>query len=247
MRNCGYKAKMQISFKDICVERSGHHAVNKADGSFMAGCWNGIIGANGSGKTSLLRALAGRLPLAAGHLWIDGKDVTNQRIWRAQNIGFSPDIAALPKSLSGRHYFGLVQQSAQKNADAQALALLKQALDFASFVDDPIGSLSSGMKQRLALYSAFMTGDRIVFLDEPFNWLDPVCAFETKKALRTLVTKYHYTLVTALHEMSVLALVCDHGLIMHSGSVVSTLSTQALRQGAQDIAQFEADLIARLR
>ena len=244
--NCGFKSKMEITFDRIAIRRNGNVVVNNASGSFAAGSWTGLIGANGSGKTSLLRAISGRLPVAEGCIEINGVDVTLERISRAIAIGFAPEISALSGGLTGRQYLGLVQHKLGAT-DRAVLTDLAGALAFEQFIDRPIASLSAGMRQRLAIYSAFIAGTQIIFLDEPFNWLDPVCAFETKKAIRSLVVEHSFTVVAALHEISALTLYCDSGLVMSAGTIVHSMSADELRNGSKDIATFESSIISHLR
>ncbi|HSI16360.1 MAG TPA: ATP-binding cassette domain-containing protein, partial [Sphingomonas sp.] len=82
--------------------------MEKVDLIAPAGTWFGLIGANGSGKTSLLRALAGRLPFAAGTCLIDGADVSENRMARAKCFGFAPPADRLPDALRIRDLFELV-------------------------------------------------------------------------------------------------------------------------------------------
>jgi ABC-type multidrug transport system ATPase subunit len=238
---------MDVEFRALEVERGGIRAVAAATGRLPHNCWTGLIGANGSGKTSLLRALAGRLPLAAGRIESDGEDRTAARPWRAAAIGFAPDVSALPGGLTGRQYLGLVRRTPAAGGGEARLARLAAALGFAPFADRPIAALSAGMRQRIAIFSAFADGAETVILDEPFNWLDPVCAFETREALRALIDGGQLTLVTALHEPSTLTVYCDGGLLMSEGRLIRELPREELRAGARDIAGFEASIIAKLR
>ena len=110
----------------------------------------------------------------------------------------------MPASLSGRELFAILAAEIPGEAEADPLHPLRRALDFDPFLDRRIGALSAGMRQRLAIFAAFLGRPRAVILDEPFNWLDPICAFDTKEALKALVVGEQLTLVTALHETATL-------------------------------------------
>lgn len=86
----------------VTVERSGQTVVHGVDLTVARGSWFGLIGANGSGKTSLLRALAGRLPFAGGSCRMDGKEMATDRAARAMRFGFSPPADKLPNALRAR-------------------------------------------------------------------------------------------------------------------------------------------------
>ncbi len=237
---------MRLEIQDLRLFRGATPAVDGVSLVLEPGLWTGVIGANGSGKTSLLRAVAGRLEVQGGKIFADGEDRTGDRAWRAAHIGFAPDIAALPPSLAGTELFSIVAPGWDRVADSTGLGRLRQALDFDRFVEHRIGTFSAGMKQRLAIYLAFLNGPRAVILDEPFNWLDPVCAYDTKTALAGLAAE-GLTLATALHETSTLVGFCNDGLLLREGRVGRRLDRAALEAGRRDYPAFEAEMIRRLR
>jgi ABC-type multidrug transport system ATPase subunit len=238
---------MRIEICDLVVLRGGHRAVDRVSFAIEGGGWTGLVGANGSGKTSLLRAVAGRLDCAEGKILLDGADRTADRGWRAGAIGFAPDALALPESLSGRELFAILGGEATGLEPADPLAPLRRALAFESFFDQRIFTLSAGMRQRLAIFTAFLARPRAVLLDEPFNWLDPICAFDTKQALGGLVAVEGLTLVTALHDMTSLVQHCDAGLLLSEGRIPRRLGPGEMAAGRRDYAAFEAEMIAGLR
>lgn len=238
---------MRIEVRDLVVLRGEHRAVDGVCFALESAGWTGLVGANGSGKTSLLRAIAGRLEAGAGAILLDGTDVTADRAGRAAAIGFAPDPAALPESLTGRELFAILDGEEVGLAPSDPLAPLRRALAFDGFFDRRIFTLSAGMRQRLALFCAFLARPRGVFLDEPFNWLDPICAFDTRHALATLVAAEDLTLVTALHDMTSLVQHCSAGLLLADGRIRRRLDAAELAAGRQDYAAFEAEMIVGLR
>jgi ABC-2 type transport system ATP-binding protein len=237
---------MRIELRDLVVRRGGTAAVNAVSFAAPAACWTGIVGANGSGKTSLLRGLAGRLETHGGAILVDGVDRTGDRAWRAGHFGFAPELAALPASLTGAELFSIVAPEWQQAVRAGGLSGLRDALAFDGFLGARIGALSAGMRQRLAIFCAFLRAPAAVILDEPFNWLDPVCAYDTRAALRRLADE-GLTLWTALHETATLVGFCDAGLLLSEGRVGRRLDGPDLERGRQNYGAFEADMIAVLR
>lgn len=226
------------------IERGGTLVVDGVDIAVEAGCWLGVIGANGSGKTSLLRALSGRLPIAAGRLEIDGCDVAADRAARAERIGFAPPIETLPAALRARDVLALAGGDLATALDR--LGPLREALAIDDLVDRVIGTCSAGMRQRIAIACAFACGRNAVMLDEPFNWLDPVAAYDVRKALRSMVDK-GMLLVTALHDLATMVAACDRGLLLSAGRVALAIDETALADARGDPAAFERRMIAALR
>lgn len=238
---------MEVEVRELLVERGATRAVDGVSVRIEGGRWTGLVGANGSGKTSFLRALGGRGEAAGGAILVDGVDRTGDRAWRARSFGFAPDASALPESLTGRELFSIAATGQTAQEPNGCVDALRRALAFDAFLDRRIGSLSAGMRQRLAIFCAFLNRPRLVILDEPFNWLDPVCAFDTRVALRALVNREAITLVTALHDTATLLHHCDTGLLLSAGRVARRLSADDLRRGAGDYARFETELIGALR
>lgn len=233
-----------ISIADLAINRGGQQIVRDVCAAIKPASWFGVIGANGSGKTTLLRAIAGRLPIAQGSCAIFGSDFAQDRGSRAQAIGFAPPIEHFPASLRLRQLLELAGDpldiQLERNRD------LWNALGLAELLDIPAGECSSGMRQRAAIALAFARPCRIVILDEPFNWLDPVAAFDVRAVLADMVTE-GLALVTALHDLTTLCGFCDSGIVMVKGRVSLTLDTAMLRAGRDDAARFESDLVKALR
>jgi ABC-2 type transport system ATP-binding protein len=230
----------------MCVDRGGRYVVTDLSYANDGPGWIGLIGANGSGKTTLLRAFAGRLPIRSGRIALGGVDRTADRAARAALVGFAIDSAMLPDDLTPLQLFAISAES-KHAVDSPALQGLRAALNIEGFIDWTCGSLSAGMRQRVALLAAFLDLPGIVILDEPFNWLDPLTAYDTKRALRALVMAESMTLITALHDVSTLTAYCSRGILMSAGRIALALEEAELRAGLADPFAFEARVVDRLR
>ena len=237
---------LPLTIESLAVERGGVPVVADFSWKVEGPCWIGIVGANGSGKTTLLRALAGRLPARARRILAAGADVTANRAARAEMIGFAVDGAMLPSDLTPREIFAI---SARRRdaVDDPALAGLRRALDVEDILDRKCGRLSAGMGQRVALLAAFLDLPAIVILDEPFNWLDPLTAYDVKNALLGLVAARGTALITALHDVTTLTACCTAGILMASGRIALTMDKAELRAGLADPVAFETFMVERLR
>lgn len=233
-----------VALEALVVHRGARAVIREVSATVVAGTWLGVIGANGSGKTTLLRAVGGRLPIASGRCLIDGVDLAGNRSARARMIGFAPPADYLPPLLSIRDALELAggRIDAQRERNTQLWA----ALGIDTLLDRTLGQASSGMRQRAAIALAFANETAIVVLDEPFNWLDPVAAFDTRAALAAKVA-LGTTLVTALHDLPTLCGFCDLGIVLTDGGKTLELPRDALRAGYGDLRRFEDDMIAALR
>ena len=233
-----------LTLREIVVHRGDTLAVRSVSTRVEAKSWFGLIGANGSGKTSLLRAVAGRLPIASGSLEFRGQDLTADRAARARLIGFAPDPAMLPPILSPRDLLRIVAGD-YKGALA-GLGILRGVLAMDPIADRAVGTLSMGLRQRVAIACAFAAGQEVVILDEPFNWLDPLVAYDLRQALRQRVDE-GLSLLTALHDVATLGSSCDQGAVLAEGAIALDLSREDIEAAARDPAAFERRTIEHLR
>lgn len=235
---------LAVELNDVAVERSGKQVVVGVDLAVRHGSWFGIIGANGSGKTSLLRALAGRLPFAGGSCRLDDHEMAADREGRALRFGFAPPADRLPDAIRARDALQLVGGGMDRIG--HRLGALHTALGLAPLLDRWIGDCSAGMRQRIAIAAAFAGGHSLVILNEPFNWLDPVAMFDLRQALEARVAD-GLTLITALHDLGTLSAVCDEGLMLADGRVSLALSQSLLEDAKRDPQSFERQTIDQLR
>jgi ABC-type multidrug transport system ATPase subunit len=233
-----------IAITGLTVNRSGRPIVQNISAAIAPASWFGVIGANGSGKTTLLRAIAGRLPVDGGSCMIFGDEQAHDRSARARAIGFTQPIEHLPALLKVHELLGLAGDPVAVQKERNAA--LWQALGIAELLNVPVGECSSGMRQRAALALAFAVPSRIVILDEPFNWLDPVAAFDVRAVLAGMVNE-GLTLITALHDLTTLCGFCDSGIVLSKGRVSLQLDEAKLRAGSNDATHFERELIEALR
>ena len=235
-----------LELEAACVDRGAVRAVSDISHAHSGPGWLGIVGANGSGKTSLLRAIAGRLPLAGGRVIVNGRDLSHDRAARAQAIGFAPDANMLPEDLSPAETFALASFRPGSALADGALEPLRSALGIDRFLHRKVGTLSAGTRQRVAIYSAFINRPAIAILDEPFNWLDPLTAFDCKQALLGLVER-GLLLLTALHDVSTLVGYCSRGLLLADGKLALTMDEAELAAGRRDPVAFEQRIVEHLR
>ncbi|MBV1925591.1 MAG: ABC transporter ATP-binding protein [Rhodobacteraceae bacterium] len=183
-----------------------------------------VIGANGAGKTTMMRAISGVQPVSGGSMTFDGKPLDNVPAHKRINLG----IAQVPE---GRHIFGPLSVednllvggwslSAGKRADASrlewtydAFPILKEKRHITA------GTLSGGQQQMLAIGRAMMVRPRLLLLDEPSMGLSPILAQQIFDTLRELKKLGMTILLVEQNANAALSLV-DRAYVMETGSVV---------------------------
>lgn len=203
--------------------------------------WFGILGVNGSGKTTLLKALCARRDIDAGRIVWRGRDLTREDAERAQAFGFAPPLDTLPPTVTAGELITLIADLRGCEVD-QPRGIWK-ALGLDALRNKTIAAMSSGMKQRVSLFCAFLGNPELVLLDEPFNWLDPVATYDVKREIRTWADQGR-CVVTALHDVSTFVTRCDAGLLIHKGQGVRAFSHDELGRRRQDPERLEDEIYA---
>ena len=193
------------------------------------GAITGFIGRNGAGKTTTLRSAAGILDFDAGVITIDGHDVRTDPVSAKRVTAFLPDNPDLYEFMSGLDYLSFIADIYGIPATSRRSLIERYATAYGIDGDlgSSVGSYSHGMKQKLALVSAFIRTPRLLMLDEPFVGLDPVAAHRLKGDLRSLCDAGGAVLFST-HILEVAQALCDNIAIISAGRLVVSGPTSSV-------------------
>ena len=183
-----------------------------------------ILGPNGSGKTTLIKILLGMVIPQKGEVVIDNKIVNGK--WEYRNdIDYLPQIARFPDNLSVKELIDMIIHLRKKpNRSAELIQLFK----LEPFLDQKLGNLSGGTRQKVNLVLAFMFDSRIIILDEPTTGLDPVAVVHLKELIRKERLKGKAILVTT-HIMSFVEEMADQIIFLLEGKIYFKGTNEELR------------------
>jgi ABC-2 type transport system ATP-binding protein len=207
-------------------------AVGGIDLDIPHGCFFGLVGPNGAGKTTTLGMVTGLLRPDAGLVLIDGVEVWRDPVQAKRRIGVLPEDLRLFDRLSGAElltYNGLLRGMPAAVVEARAGELL-EVLGLADAAGTLVVDYSHGMRKKIALAAALLHAPRVLFLDEPFEAIDPVSA----RTIRGLLERYTAggaTVVFSSHVMELVQRLCDRVGIMHLGSLIAEGPTDQVRAG----------------
>ena len=188
----------------------------------------GLIGPNGAGKTTLIRALVGAVQTDAGRATVLGLDPRRDRHEMRARLGYMPQEPALYEDLSGLVNVRFFAAAHVRNGATERAEAALSFVGLAHRADDPVHTLSGGMKQRVSLACALAHQPDLVFLDEPTAGIDPKQREAFWSHFRAL-TAEGKTMVVSTHQMSE-ALECDRVAIMRAGRVLVEEDPQILLQ-----------------
>jgi ABC-2 type transport system ATP-binding protein len=188
------------------------------------GMIHGLLGPNGSGKTTCLHLVTGLLEPDGGTVLVGGVDVASPASRRL--FGFAPDDLPLPGALTGREYLA-VHDALRGRDDRARAAELADLLRIVDALDRPVGDYSHGMRRKLQLVAAVMHDPLLLVLDEPFRGLDP----ESAASLRGLLVAFARAgraVLVATHDLLRAHRDCGVVTILDRGSVVASGSPDRL-------------------
>jgi ABC-2 type transport system ATP-binding protein len=194
----------------------------------------GLLGPNGSGKSTILRMLAGYLPPSAGSIRIDGIDVTADTLAARARIGYVPEDAPLYDGMRVSEFllFMAAIKGVARHAVRGAIASAAEQLDLGPVLGMPIGKLSRGYRQRVAIAQALVNDPPLLILDEPTNALDAYQVIAVRALVRSLAGTR--TVLVASHVLTEIERVASRIMILVDGRL---LTTDAMR-AAGDAARF---------
>ena len=205
--------------------RLGQRAVLEALSlSLQAGEVLGVVGPNGAGKSSLLRAIAGLLPLQHGEVWFTGQALsTLDRQARARSLGYLPQNPQILWPLTVRELVALGRRPhaglASAAADAAAIDAALEAFELTGFAARPARALSGGEQMRVHLARLHAGQHALLLVDEPTAALDPRAQLQVLTALRALAAAGCGVLLV-LHDLPLAARYCDRLLVLADGQAV---------------------------
>ena len=190
----------------------------------------GFIGHNGAGKTTTLKAAAGILDYDSGEIFIDGKNVREQPIECKRVTAYIPDNPDLYEFMSGIKYLNFIADIFGIGAAERTERIDNYAALF-GLTDDlaqPIAAYSHGMKQKLAVISAWIHEPKLIIMDEPFVGLDPKSAHILKGMMRELCTGGG-AIFFSTHVLEVAEKLCDKVAIIKGGKLIRSGTMEEVR------------------
>ena len=183
----------------------------------------GFIGHNGAGKTTTIRACTGLLKPDAGQIFVDGISVLDDPVEAKKRIAFIPDNPNLYDFLSGIKYLNFVADIFGVPGDVRQARIEEYATRLAIRDDlsQPISSYSHGMKQKIAIISAFLHEPRLLIMDEPFVGLDPMASHTIKEMMRELC-RGGSAIFFSTHVLDVAEKLCDKIAIIKEGRLIAS-------------------------
>ena len=180
----------------------------------------GLLGPNGSGKTTTIGMLLGLLKPSYGEILIDGKKIEENRIETLQKINFISPYIELPKKLTVRQNLIVYCKLYNVVNIKKRIEYLVEKLRLNDLLNNVTGELSSGQKNRVSLAKALINNPTVLFLDEPTASLDPEVGDYIRSFLENYKKENKISILLASHNMNEVTRLCKTVLMMKEGIII---------------------------
>jgi ABC-2 type transport system ATP-binding protein len=220
-----------VELKNVTKRYDEIVAVDNVDLTIGSGEIFGLLGPNGSGKSTTLKMLLGLIKPNEGSVTVLGMSPWQNPVELKRAVGYVPEAPRLYEFLTGVEYLDFIgdvygmQPEEKKNRINEYL----KALQLEGREGDMINSYSEGMKQKIALMSAFLHRPKLLIMDEPLNALDPRSARIVKDFLQEL-KRQGVTTIMSTHILEIAQAMCDRIGIMYHGKLLALGDMNELRK-----------------
>ena len=211
--------------------KGGKKAVDNLNLTVEDGDIFGFIGHNGAGKTTTIRSIVGVLDFEEGDILINGKSIKQYPIECKRMTAFIPDNPDLYEHLTGIKYLNFIADIYQVDKKTREERIKKYAdtFELTKNLGDPISAYSHGMRQKLAIISAFIHRPKLLVLDEPFVGLDPKAAYTVKEIMHELCEEGS-SIFFSTHVLEVAQKLCNKVAIIKEGRIIASGTVEEITQ-----------------
>ena len=240
-----------LEVSDLSKRFGGITAVDGVSLTVEEGEIVGVIGPNGSGKSTLFDCILGQLLPTAGAVRVDGREVTGMRPCDLNRLGVSRTFQMLqvfPQLtvrenliLAGQEHRGTMLSRLFGARDAGLTAAANQMIEFfrlQHLADEVAGALSYGQQKLLDVAMAFMSGPRLVLLDEPAGGVNLTMLANMRERLRDINRAQRATFVVIEHNMDFVMSLCSRILVLAEGRIICEGAPEAVRANPQVIEAY---------
>lgn len=229
------------------VKRYGtHYALDDVSLSIKEGEIVGLLGPNGAGKSTAMNILTGYLSATAGHVTVDGCDVTEQPLSARKKIGYLPEQPPLYTEMTVEEYLRFVYSL--KGCTLNRKKHLDEIMKMVQITDVRkrlIAHLSKGYRQRVGIAQALIGNPPLLIFDEPTVGLDPKQVIEIRSLLRALGRKH--TVLLSTHVLSEVQAVCQRVVIINRGRIIANERTDDMARTLDDNRRYKLEIVGPQR
>lgn len=229
-----------IKLENFCKCYDTEKAVDNLTFRVLPGQVLGLIGRNGAGKTSTLRALTGIIPPTSGNLSVDGFDLVDDPIQAKNRSAYVPDDPQLFHDLSVEQHLRFTASVYGVSSPTNKINGLLDRFELTEKRHSPASALSRGMRQKLAICCAYLHDPSALLLDEPMTGLDPPGIRNLKQSIREHADRGAAVIISS-HLLAMVEDICSHVLIIDRGELKFYGSLEEIKTKTQSNEQASGE------
>jgi ABC-2 type transport system ATP-binding protein len=231
-----------LTASELTIDYGEHRAVDRLSFAVRPGEIYGLLGSNGAGKSSTIKAIVGLVRPTAGRVRVFGLDAVTDSLGVKERVGYVPETSLLYEALTPREFLEFVAsvRRLDRRTSSDRARTYATAFRLEGEFEEPIASLSNGTRQKVLVIAALLHQPPLLVLDEPLNSLDPRSVRIMKELLTRYVTGGGRGVLFSTHTMEVAQQLCHRVGILDRGVLRAEGTLTALRErGASGDATLE--------
>ena len=219
-----------LSIRRLNKSYGDKKVVNNLSLEINSGEIYGFIGHNGAGKTTTIKSVCGILKFDSGEITVDGVSVTENPLECKKKIAYIPDNPDLYDYMTVMKYLNFIADifAVPTNLRKERIEKYSKVFEIEKDLSSPISSYSHGMKQKLAVISAWLHEPKLIVMDEPFVGLDPKASHELKCMMREFCDRGG-AIFFSTHVLEVAEKLCDKVAIIKNGVLIKSGTMEEVR------------------
>lgn len=207
-----------IQCHDVCKSYRGRQVLDHASFEVSEGHFYGLVGMNGSGKSTMIKAMLDLIAIESGSIRLFGKP--HRKVSAREQVAYLPDRFSPPVYLKCKDFIQYMLELHSKEQSSEDIHKMFDALELdRETMESSVGRLSKGMTQKLGLTSCLLSGKSLLVLDEPMSGLDPKARVLFKKQLFSL-KEQGVTVFFSSHVLSDVDELADKMAVLHKGRIL---------------------------
>ena len=218
-----------IELKNIQKNYGKKQALKDVNLKISPGEIFGLIGHNGAGKSTAIKALVSIIEPSSGEIWVDGEKLRDNRLNIKKKMAYVPDSPDMFLRLTAAEYWNLIAVAYEVSEEEKNIQLnkLMALFDMTEHQSEVISSFSHGMRQKTFVIGALLPNPEIWILDEPMTGLDPQASYDLKELMKQHAAEGNIVLFST-HALEIAQQLCNHIAILKKGEILYDGTTEDL-------------------